>query len=168
MREISYQLTRKDIREAAWPWVRRFVLRYWGAVVVLVLVVEVLLWIVRLGGEENDGLSWFILLVGVAWLPIGWWLGLRTAARAADPYVFEQRTVRADDAGLDVERETGHSTVPWSFFHSWRETENLIVLLHGEMTYFPVPKSAFGSDDDRREFRGFVENHLGHMGDDGS
>lgn len=160
--EVTYQLTKEDIREAVVPFVRRFVLRFWAAVIVLVVVVEVILWVIALGSEEPDyAFSYVTLFAGIAWLPIGWWLGLRTAARAADPYVFEKRTVRADGSGLDVERETGHSTLPWSFFQSWRESDNLIILTHGEATYFPVPHRAFGSDDERQEFVRLLRSHIG-------
>jgi hypothetical protein len=160
--EVSYQLTRNDIAEAVRPFVRRFVLRFWMAVIVVVIVAEILLWLVRMeGGESNYALSWFTVFLGIIWLPIGRWLGLKTAVGSVDPYAFEETTFRADGAGVQVERETGKSAFPWTFFGSWRESENLVILTHGKGTYIAIPNRAFTDDGQRAQFVTLVESEPG-------
>lgn len=41
--EITYRLTKDNIREAVRPFVRRFVLRYWAFLMAIVVLAELLL-----------------------------------------------------------------------------------------------------------------------------
>lgn len=65
-------------------------------------------------------------------------------------------SIEASSEAFCAFNETGKTTMPWSYFVKWKESEKLLLLYHSDVLFNLVPKRLFQSDAQLNEFRGFL------------
>jgi hypothetical protein len=65
-------------------------------------------------------------------------------------------SIEATPGAFCAFNETGKTTMPWSHFVKWKESERLLLLYHSDILFNLVPKRLFQSDAELAEFRGFL------------
>lgn len=67
---------------------------------------------------------------------------------------------RVTEAGVHLESAYGTSDLPWELFFRFKATESLVILYQSAQMFNVFPRSFFGSDEDWRRFRAWVEEKV--------
>jgi YcxB-like protein len=72
-------------------------------------------------------------------------------------FPFYETAINED--GMDSKNDSGHGTVQWTAFQSFREARNIFLLYLGARVFQVIPKRAF-TDDQLREFQELIRRNL--------
>ena len=69
-------------------------------------------------------------------------------------------TVEVTSEGLNWSSSAGDSQMPWSFFSTWRENQQVFLIYQADVMFHMVPTRAFRSHTDLDSFRDSLEWHI--------
>jgi len=87
------------------------------------------------------------------------WILWRRAFRESRKYTQDIR-VEVSHAGLHVESAEGTSDLNWGFYSKYLDTRDFVLLYMTRHSFSVIPKSAFESEEQARQFVTLVESHL--------
>jgi hypothetical protein len=155
--EISYTLTQSEFMAAAEA--------HWKAQGVgTASSVFVGLGVALLGGLIVVPFPWFgwvFLILGAILLTLSgarWWIWCR-AFKEARKYTEAIHVVFAEE-GIHVDSAEGTSDLNWTFYSSYLDVPDHVLLYMTKRAFSVIPKSAFGGEEDLREFLRLVELRL--------
>ncbi len=118
----------------------------------------------RFAATGQDGLP--VLAVGlvlgycgVDWL---WWRPRQMKRQYDQLKVLQvEYTVEITEEAFITRSVYGESKVPWSVFHRWKSTNDMVVLYQSDASLQVCPRRVFPSSADFEQFRAILRRHLG-------
>ena len=84
------------------------------------------------------------------------WLRLQLNPMLRDKYMILIR-----DSGITYKTQNIEQNMAWDFFNKYYNLEHVICLLYGKCSYSLIPKRAFKSQDDIKQFLRLLEDKVG-------
>ena len=100
------------------------------------------------------GLASVAVFFALAWS----WQPRRLARRS--PYLGAALEGRADAQGLDMQGSLGGEPMPWGNYQTVLESDDHFLLYPARNQYAPLPKRAFASREDLRQFRELIRENI--------
>ncbi len=133
-------------------------------------IVAVILFCMGVLASYYAGLRWWTVI----WFPlaIAEWFNALSLKPLQIRYVFKHNPKFRENYHLTFEEDAIHfqtptidSRVRWDHFDSFLEDDRLFLLIYGTRMYSIIPKRAFRSETEQREFRSLIARKIGrgHM-----
>jgi hypothetical protein len=90
-------------------------------------------------------------------------LQVRVAFKS-QPKFRERYTLRFEEEGIHFKTATVDSTLKWSHYQTWLESDQIFLLVYGKRLYTVIPKRAFPGPAPIDEFRGLLGRKLAPAG----
>ena len=133
-----------------------------------VLIVFAALWAIwysmSKGGLIGPGWIDYLFFAAIVYLCLSFFVYLpwktRRTYRQQKSLQRESRMM-FDEAGIVVDNELGHATVPWSDYVKWKENDHLFLLYVSDPVFHVLPKRYFSGADEVEKLRQILQAKIG-------